>query len=68
MKMEYKRKRKAVGEEIEEGEGNEGIAARDEQASTSGSASLGDRLWGESRSKRREDLMLLVDGGLDVWR
>ena len=48
-------KRKAVGEEIKEGEGSEGTAARDEKASTSESASSGDRLQGESRSKRRED-------------
>ena len=58
-------KRKAVGEEIKEGEGSKGTAARDEKASTSESASSGDRLQGESRSKRREDLMLLVDEGLE---
>jgi len=46
-----------VAEETAEGEGSKETAAREEQASTSGSTSSGDRLRGESRSKGREDVV-----------
>jgi len=53
-KMEFRRKRKAVGDEME-GEGNRvSIAGLDEE-STSRSASSEDRLRGEEQSKRGED-------------
>ena len=53
-KMEFRKKRKAVGE-VMEGEGSKGTTTRVDEGCTSGSTSSGDRLRGEKRSKSRED-------------